>query len=98
MSKPVNPSGLPLSTAFVDAVRKSIAKCTPLSSRPSTLRSRGTVAPALQGKEREAAKLRRVAAAGTELRANDTTERGARVFDVQDRLSRHRVEAECPAR
>ena len=36
---------LPSSTALVFAVRKSIAKCTPLRLRPSTGRSRGCVAP-----------------------------------------------------
>ena len=38
-------SGPPSSSAFVLAVRYSIAKCTPPSLRPSTGRSRGCVAP-----------------------------------------------------
>ena len=38
-------SGASLSTACVLTVRKSMAKCTPFRLRPSTGRSRGTVAP-----------------------------------------------------
>jgi hypothetical protein len=35
----------PPSRALVFATRKSMAKCTPASSRPSTFRSRGIVEP-----------------------------------------------------